>query len=49
MESVPPNVIFLVDDVEDEWSFSSPFDFIYGRMLTGSLKDWPKFFRQSYE
>ncbi|KAF4817341.1 putative methyltransferase tdiE [Colletotrichum siamense] len=46
---VPPNVTFYVDDLEDEWTYSYKFDFIYGRMLTGSIADWPKFIRQSFE
>ncbi|KAK2732617.1 methyltransferase domain-containing protein [Colletotrichum kahawae] len=47
--SVPPNVTFYVDDLEDEWTYSYKFDFIYGRMLTGSIADWPRFIRQSFE
>src|ERR1700712_2752022 len=31
--SVPPNCRFEVDDVEDVWMFSSPFDYIHGRGL----------------
>ncbi|KAF4475659.1 putative methyltransferase tdiE [Colletotrichum fructicola Nara gc5] len=46
---VPPNVTFYVDDLEDEWTYSYKFDFIYGRMLTGSIADWPRFIRQSFE
>ncbi|KAL2108131.1 hypothetical protein VUR80DRAFT_4249 [Thermomyces stellatus] len=46
---IPPNVTFVVDDVEDDWTFSAPFDFIYSRFLTGSIKNWPRFFRQSFE
>lgn len=46
---VPPNVEFFVDDIEDVWTFVNPFDFIYIRMMTGSIKDWPKLFRQSFE
>ncbi|KAK2054413.1 methyltransferase domain-containing protein [Colletotrichum caudatum] len=46
---VPPNVIFYVDDVEDEWTYSYKFNFIFGRMLTGSIADWPRFIQQSYE
>lgn len=49
MCSVPPNVSFYIDDLEDEWSFSYKFDFIYSRMLTASISDWPKFLQQSYE
>ena len=40
---------FIIDDVEDDWEFSTPFDFIFSRMMTGSIKDFPRFFRQSYE
>ena len=47
--SVPPNLTFYLDDLEDEWTFSTKFDFIYARMLTGSLRDWPKFMGQSFE
>lgn len=27
----------------------TPFDLIYLRMLTGSIKDWPKLFSQAYQ
>ena len=40
---------FLIDDTEDEWAFSTPFDFVFARMMTGSIQDMSKFFRQSYE
>ena len=48
---VPPNCRFLVDDMESEWVFSDkdPFDFIHGRTLGGSVRDWPKFFKQAYD
>ncbi|KAH8894637.1 S-adenosyl-L-methionine-dependent methyltransferase [Thozetella sp. PMI_491] len=45
--AVPPNVSFFVDDLEDSWTFSSKFDYIFARFLTGSILDWPKFFQQS--
>ncbi len=47
--STPPNVEFFVDDLEEEWTFNTPFDFIYMRLLTGSIKDWPKLFRNAYQ
>lgn len=47
--SVPPNVSFFVDDLEDVWDYSTKFDFIFSRFLTGSIRDWPKFFNQSFE
>ncbi|KXH27638.1 methyltransferase domain-containing protein [Colletotrichum salicis] len=46
---VPPNVTFYIDDLEDDWTYSYKFDFVFGRMLTGSIADWPRFIRQSYE
>lgn len=46
---VAPNVEFFCDDLEDEWNFETPFDFVYARYLTGSIKDWPRFFSQAYQ
>lgn len=47
--SVPPNVSFFVDDVEEDWTYNSPFDFIYLRAMTGSIHNWPKLFSQAYQ
>ena len=47
--SVPPNVKFEIDNIEADWTFHEPFDFIYARMMTGSIKDWKRFIGQSYE
>ena len=38
-----------MDDIEDDWDFGGSFDFVFARFLTGSIKDWPRFFKQSYE
>ncbi|RAK94968.1 S-adenosyl-L-methionine-dependent methyltransferase [Aspergillus ibericus CBS 121593] len=46
---VPPNVVFEVDDVEAEWPPREQFDLIHARYMCGSIKDWPKLFRQAYE
>ncbi|KAK2756460.1 hypothetical protein FQN54_005353 [Arachnomyces sp. PD_36] len=46
---VPPNVKFLVDDVEDEWGYEDePFDFIHARYLVGSVKDMKRLIKQAY-
>ena len=37
-EYVPPNLRFEVDDIEDEWVYTKPFDFIHGRYILPSLK-----------
>ncbi|PGH17064.1 hypothetical protein AJ80_04937 [Polytolypa hystricis UAMH7299] len=47
--SVPPNLRFLVDDAELDWQYRQKFDFIHGRMLTSSLKDWDRFYEQCYK
>ncbi|KAL1978338.1 hypothetical protein VTN31DRAFT_1197 [Thermomyces dupontii] len=37
---VPPNLRFLVDDIESDWAYeSNPFDFIHTRYLWFSFKD----------
>ncbi|KAK3985306.1 Phosphoethanolamine N-methyltransferase 1 [Cladorrhinum sp. PSN332] len=46
---VPPNVAFYVDDLESDWTFSEPFDFIYARMMTGAFTNWPKFFERAFD
>ena len=49
MPSVPINVEFFVDDLELDWNYVTPFDLVYARYLTGSIKDWPRFFGQAYQ
>ncbi|KAM0347399.1 hypothetical protein ACHAPU_004920 [Fusarium lateritium] len=46
---LPANLEFQVDDLEDEWTYSYKFDFVFARMLTGSIGSWPKFFQQSFD
>lgn len=46
---VPPNVQFEVDDIESDWTYKSPFDFIHARYLATSIRDWPRLFRQIFE
>lgn len=47
--SVPPNVRFEIDDIEDEWLFSHPFDYIHSRFMSTSISDWPLYLRRCYE
>jgi hypothetical protein len=42
-------VAFVVDDVEEDWLDTKPYDFIHARYLAASLKDWPKFVQRVYE
>lgn len=41
---VPPNCYFEVDDFGSEWEFRKPFDFIHGRVLSGSIGNAPLLF-----
>lgn len=45
----PPNLEFVVDDIEDEWTYrSKPFDFIHARYLAGAIRNWPRLVSQAY-
>jgi hypothetical protein len=46
---VPPNVTFEVDDIELDWCFSRPFDYIHCRNLAGSIKDWPRLMKRAFK
>lgn len=45
---VPANCRFEIDDAEDEWIFSQPFDYIHGRYMCAFLKDFAQLFRSAY-
>ncbi|KAH8901132.1 TAM domain methyltransferase [Thozetella sp. PMI_491] len=45
---VPPNCQFEVDDIEHEWTWSKPFDYIFARMMVGSFGDWTAFVEKAY-
>lgn len=44
---VPPNCFFEVDDFESPWEFAHKFDFIHGRSLAGSVRDFPTLYEKS--
>ncbi|KAJ2892855.1 methyltransferase domain-containing protein [Zalerion maritima] len=46
---VPPNVNFIIDDFEDEWTFSQPFQYIHSRMMNTSVSDWDTYVKSCYE
>lgn len=46
---VPPNLSFYVEDMEATWSDTRKYDFIHGRMLIGSLQDFPRFMKQAFD
>nr|RBQ84080.1 hypothetical protein FVER53263_13267 [Fusarium verticillioides] len=46
---VPPNCTFEIDDAEKEWTWTKPFDYIFVRLMVGSIADWDKLIRQCYD
>jgi hypothetical protein len=39
---LPPNVEFIVDDIEDEWTDASDFDYVHSRVVFACLRNPPK-------
>jgi hypothetical protein len=35
--------------MEEDWTFSTPFDFIHARYLAGAVFDWRKLAKQCFE
>ncbi|KAG7050649.1 TAM domain methyltransferase [Colletotrichum scovillei] len=48
-EYVPENVRFEIDDVDEDWTYSKPFDYIHSRFMTGAINNWRKFFESAYD
>ncbi|MCJ1440936.1 MAG: hypothetical protein MMC23_001422 [Stictis urceolatum] len=46
---VPPNVVFEVDDVEQDWTYTQLFDFIHARSMAAAIKNWPRLMEQCYQ
>ncbi|KAF5667173.1 mRNA 3 end-processing YTH1 [Fusarium heterosporum] len=46
---VPPNVQFIIDDIEDEWQYSYLFDYIHSRMMNSSIADWESYATKTFE
>ncbi|KAK8104082.1 methyltransferase tdiE [Apiospora kogelbergensis] len=47
--SVPQNCEFQIDDAEDEWLFSRPFDYIHGRACATCFKRPEEIFRKAFD
>ncbi|KAJ4215499.1 hypothetical protein NW757_014692, partial [Fusarium falciforme] len=45
---VPPNVRFLIDDIDQEWEYSELFDYIHSRMMNFCVQNWRVYLRQIY-
>jgi hypothetical protein len=46
--SVPPNLNFEIDDLEQDWTFSRKFNYIHSQMMTGAYKNWPRLVSQCF-
>ena len=46
---MPPNCTFELDDVEKDWTWSHPFDFIFSRYMTGCFADTEEFVKKAFE
>ncbi|CAH0058293.1 unnamed protein product [Clonostachys solani] len=46
-EFVPPNCQFEVDDLEKEWTWTKPFDYIFSRMMIMSFASWDNYLVQA--
>lgn len=46
---VPPNLRFIVDNIEEEWLHGSDFDFVHIRQVMPVLRDGEKVLRSAYE
>ncbi|KAH6856815.1 S-adenosyl-L-methionine-dependent methyltransferase [Chaetomium sp. MPI-CAGE-AT-0009] len=46
---IPPNVEFIVDDIEDEWVHANDFDFAHFRFVNSVLKENTETFRKVLE
>lgn len=46
---VPPNLQFVVQDLEEPWDMPGRFDFVHTRLMNGfSVKSWPNFYKNAF-
>ncbi|KAI8216905.1 hypothetical protein K4K53_009713 [Colletotrichum sp. SAR 10_77] len=43
------NVKFEIDDIEEPWTYSRPFDYIHSRAMTSSVADWKEYIKKCYD
>ncbi|GJC89292.1 putative methyltransferase tdiE [Colletotrichum liriopes] len=44
-----PKQWFEIDDVEKEWTWQEPFDFVFARHMNACFASWEKFLKQAYD
>jgi len=45
---VPPNVKFEIDDIEEDFPYTQPFDYIHCRYMAYAIQNWPRLVQQIY-
>ncbi|KIL94374.1 hypothetical protein FAVG1_02937 [Fusarium avenaceum] len=45
---VPPNLSFVIDDIEDDWTYNQPFDYIHSRFMTSSIANWTDYLTKCF-
>ncbi|KAK2037999.1 methyltransferase domain-containing protein [Colletotrichum somersetense] len=48
-EWAPPNCVFEIDDLEKNWTWKKPFDYIFCRTMEGSFADPAEVIRKAYK
>ncbi|KXH44120.1 hypothetical protein CSIM01_04424 [Colletotrichum simmondsii] len=38
-----------IDDIEEAWAFSKPFDYIHSRLMTSSIGDWQEYIQKCFD
>ncbi|KAJ9270770.1 hypothetical protein DTO212C5_3267 [Paecilomyces variotii] len=46
---VPPNVQFYIDNIEKDWNYESPFNFIHARYLAVAMEDYAGLVKKAYQ
>ncbi|EWZ34385.1 hypothetical protein FOZG_12361 [Fusarium oxysporum Fo47] len=46
---VPINCTFEIDDLEKDWIWAKPFDFVFSRVMAGSFEDYDAFISKAYK
>lgn len=46
---VPPNCSFEIDDLEKDWTWSKPFDFVFSRVMASCFSDCQAYIDKAYK
>ncbi|KAG7050568.1 methyltransferase domain-containing protein [Colletotrichum scovillei] len=45
---VATNVKFEIDDIDEEWTYTIPFDYIHSRFMSSSIADWKAYLTKCF-